>query len=364
MARSSNLPEPTASAAPVRALGARRLLLALAVVLALYAVDLACAATVPASAHAFAVNVAVPFDLMVCVPAAFYLLVVRRRGLTPLAVLPVVWAGYLAASQLAAPGLLSPLAVSAAAGSAGTFSLLPPLFAAALALDAAVIACEARRLVRAFRAARRASARPYDWFAEAFKVLAPGGRAAHLAGIEGATWYYALFSWRARPDAPAGRHAFSYHRESGFLALVGVIAALLPVEAFAVHLLVAQWSTIAACLLTATSLYALLWLAAAARASVLNPLLVDDETLTVRWAAFVCEDVPLRLVTGVGAAAPDVPKRERLDLSVMGAPPCWIELSEPLEVRTLAGTRRPVRAINVSPDNAAAFKRLVGARLR
>ena len=229
MARSSNLPEPTASAAPVRALGARRLLLALAVVLALYAVDLACAATVPASAHAFAVNVAVPFDLMVCVPAAFYLLVVRRRGLTPLAVLPVVWAGYLAASQLVA-------------GSAGTFSLLPPLFAA--------------------------------------------------------------------------------------------------------------------------SLYALLWLVAAARASVLNPLLVDDETLTVRWAAFVCEDVPLRLVTGVGAAAPDVPKRERLDLGVMGAPPCWIELSEPLEVRTLAGTRRPVRAINVSPDNAAAFKRLVGARLR
>ena len=364
MARSSNLPEPTASAAPVRALGARRLLLALAVVLALYAVDLACAATVPASAHAFAVNVAVPFDLMVCVPAAFYLLVVRRRGLTPLAVLPVVWAGYLAASQLAAPGLLSPLAVSAAAGSTGTFSLLPPLFAAALALDAAVIACEARRLVRAFRAARRASARPYDWFAEAFKVLAPGRRAAHLAGIEGATWYYALFSWRARPDAPAGRHAFSYHRESGFLALVGVIAALLPVEAFAVHLLVAQWSTIAACLLTATSLYALLWLVAAARASVLNPLLVDDETLTVRWAAFVCEDVPLHLVTGVGAAAPDVPKRERLDLGVMGAPPCWIELSEPLEVRTFAGTRRPVRAINVSPDNAAAFKRLVGARLR
>lgn len=242
MARSSNLPEPTASAAPVRALGARRLLLALAVVLALYAVDLACAATVPASAHAFAVNVAVPFDLMVCVPAAFYLLVVRRRGLTPLAVLPVVWAGYLAASQLAAPGLLSPLAVSAAAGSAGTFSLLPPLFAA--------------------------------------------------------------------------------------------------------------------------SLYALLWLVAAARASVLNPLLVDDETLTVRWAAFVCEDVPLHLVTGVGAAAPDVPKRERLDLGVMGAPPCWIELSEPLEVRTFAGTRRPVRAINVSPDNAAAFKRLVGARLR
>ena len=215
-------------APPSRALP--RIAIALLACLALYGIDLACMATVPATGFDFASGFAVPFDLMVCVPAAFYLLVVRRRGLTPLAVLPVVWAGYLAASQLAAPGLLSPLAVSAAAGSAGTFSLLPPLFAA--------------------------------------------------------------------------------------------------------------------------SLYALLWLVAAARASVLNPLLVDDETLTVRWAAFVCEDVPLRLVTGVGAAAPDVPKRERLDLGVMGAPPCWIELSEPLEVRTLAGTRRPVRAINVSPDNA------------
>ena len=202
-------------------------------------------------------------------------------------------------------------------------SLLPPLFAAALALDAAVIACEARAASCAPSAPHEAPprARTTRW-PEAFKVLAPGGRAAHLAGIEGATWYYALFSWRARPDAPVGRHAFSCRRESGFLALVGVIAALLPVEAFAVHLLVAQWSTIAACLLTATSLYALLWLVAAARASVLNPLLVDDETLTVRWAAFVCEDVPLHLVTGVGAAAPDVPKRERLDLGVMGAPPC------------------------------------------
>ena len=360
MAHPSNLPVP---AAPARTLGARRLMLALGVVLALYVIDLACAATIPASAHAFTVNVAVPFDLMVCVPVAFYLLVVRRRGLTPLAVLPVVWIGYFVAVQIAAPGQLSPLAAAGMPTSSAPFSLLPLLFTAAIALDVVVFVREGRRLAGAFRVARRASTRPFEWFSEAFRELAPNERVAHLAGLEGATWYYALFSWRARPDVPAGRQAFSCHKESGFLALVGVIAAMLPVETFAVHLLVAQWSVVAACLLTATSVYAFVWIVATARATVLNPLLVDDEILTVRWGAFVCEDVPLRLVTSVGTAVPYVPKCERLDLGIMGAQPCWIELSEAVEVHTLTGTRRPVRALNVSPDNAATFKRLVGAHL-
>ncbi|MEG0666708.1 hypothetical protein, partial [Gordonibacter sp.] len=56
---------------------------------------------------------------------------------------------------------------------------------------------------------------------------------------------------------------------------------------------------------------------------------------------------------------PDVPKRERLNLGVMGMEPCWIVLREPASIRTFGGSRRPVRAVNVSPDEAATFKQLV-----
>ena len=59
-------------------------------------------ATVPATGFDFASGFAVPFDLMVFVPAVFYLLVVRRYRLSPLLVLPVIWLGNLAGASLIA----------------------------------------------------------------------------------------------------------------------------------------------------------------------------------------------------------------------------------------------------------------------
>lgn len=347
---------------PVRPFGSRRILLVSAAVLALYAVDLLVAATIPASAHTYTVDFAVPFDLMVFVPAVFYLLVVRRKGITPIVVLPVVWVGYVVSLQVAMPGETSLVAPLAAFAETGRFSLLVPLFAAALALDAVVLVHEAVRIVRAFRAARAQSNRPFDWFSQAMGVLTPNERFAQLAGLEGSTYYYALFSWRAKPDVPQGRRAFSYHRDNGYLALIGVMLALVPIETIMMHLLVAQWSVIAACLLTATSLYAVLYIVATARAVVLNPILVGDRVLTVRWAHTFCEDIPLSAIVGASSEVPDVPKRERIDMGVMGATPCWLMLSEPVMMRTALGSARPVLALNVTPDNLSEFKRCIRPR--
>lgn len=66
-------------APPSRALP--RMAIALLACLALYSIDLACMATVPATGFDFASGFAMPFDLMVFVPAVFYLLVVRRYRL-------------------------------------------------------------------------------------------------------------------------------------------------------------------------------------------------------------------------------------------------------------------------------------------
>ena len=101
-------------APPSRALP--RMAIALLACLALYGIDLACMATVPAAGFDFASGFAVPFDLMVFVPAVFYLLVVRRYRLSPLLVLPVIWLGGLVSLQFAAPGkpsLLAPLGLCA-----------------------------------------------------------------------------------------------------------------------------------------------------------------------------------------------------------------------------------------------------------
>lgn len=93
-------------APPSRALP--RMAIALLACLALYGIDLACMATVPATGFDFASGFAVPFDLMVFVPAVFYLLVVRRYRLSPLLVLPVIWLGLIAEARAV---VLNPLLV-------------------------------------------------------------------------------------------------------------------------------------------------------------------------------------------------------------------------------------------------------------
>lgn len=339
----ASAPSPAPSPAPA-ARTLRRIALPLLACLALYGIDLACAAAVPAAGRAFTANMAVPFDLMVCVPALFYVLVVRRGGLSPLLVLPVIWAGSFVSLQFATPG---------------QFSLLLPLSVGAVAVEGCIAVHELRRFARAYRAARAASEQPLDWFSEAFLALVCNERAARLAGLECTMWYYAAASWRRTPHVPAGYRAFSSHKQSGYVAVVGVMLGVMAVETVAVHLLVARWSVLAACLLTLLSAYTVLWMVADARAVVLNPLLVSNTELVARWGLISCERVPLALVARVGSQEPAAGKRERLNLAAMGAQPCWIELEEPIEVRGLLGAPRTVRAIKVSPDEAAAFRNAV-----
>ena len=115
-------------APPSRALP--RMAIALLACLALYGIDLACMATVPATGFDFASGFAMPFDLRVFVPAVFYLLVVRRYRLSPLLVLPVIWLGGLVSLQFAAPdkpSLLAPLGLCAVGVELGIAAPRPPL---------------------------------------------------------------------------------------------------------------------------------------------------------------------------------------------------------------------------------------------
>lgn len=340
-------PAPAGTPATPARLAPSHIALALFAVLALYGIDLACLAAAPAAGFPFVPNFALPFDLMVCVPAAFYLLAVRPARLSPLLVLPVIWLGGFASLQFAAPGQPS---------------IVPLLGLAALVVEAGVAVREARRFACGFRAAKAATDNPLDWFSGAFSALVRNERAARMAGLELTMWYYAVASWRRAPHVPEGCRAFSSHRQSGYVAVVGVMLGLVAIEAFAVHLMMSRFSLPAACILTALSVYAIIWMVAEARAVVLNPLLVGNDELVARWGMLARERVPLGLIAWVGECEPAVPRKERLDLAAMGGRAVWIELAEPLEVRGITGKRRTVRALKVSPDEPVAFKQALCLR--
>ena len=184
-------------------------------------------ATVPAAGFDYASGFAVPFDLMVFVPAVFYLFVVRRNRLSPLLVLPVIWLGGLVSLQFAVPGQPS---------------LLAPLSLCAVGVELGIAAHEIRRFVRSFRTAKASSDNPLDWFSGAFSALVRNERAARMAALECVMWYYASASWRRAPHVPHGYRAFSSHRQSGYVAVVVVMLVLIAVETVAAHLLAARFS--------------------------------------------------------------------------------------------------------------------------
>lgn len=323
----------------------------LGVIALMYAIDMAVLRFVPVFAAVYSANFAVPFDLMVCVPLVFYLLFVRKRGITPIAVLPVIYAGGVVSAFVAVPGAPS---------------ALPVLLGAAFAVDIAVLVCEVPRLARAFRAgyreARETDAYPAEWFARAFEAVIPNRAAARVAATELAMWYHLVLPRHRAAVAPKGRESFSHHKKSGFLALVGVVIVLGVIEIVVVHLLVSRFSVVAAAVLTAASIYGLAWLGSFARSVVACPILVGEGRLTATWGFLPGIDLPAASIERVAFADPGFEKSDVLDLATMGAKPCWVVLREPVEVCGMTGRARRIRAVKLSPDEADAFARSV-ARL-
>lgn len=310
----------------------------------MYAIDLFALRFAPQAAGFYTANFAVPFDLMVCVPLVFYFLFVRQRKVTPIAVLPAIYLGGVVSAIVSVPN--SP-------------SALPFLLGAALVVDVVVLAREVPRLVKAFREGYREGRRhgtyPIEWFTAAFDAVIPNRFAAHAAAAETAMWYYLLFSWRRKPSPPHDVDAFSYHKNSGFLALIGVILVVGALETIVVHLLVSRFSSVAAVLLTALSLYCLAWIASCARAVTTSPILIRKGQLIAAWGFFQCERVPLSSIERLALSDPGLDKREVLDMATMGGKPCWVILKAPMSASGMFGRKHQVRAVKLSPDRMHEF---------
>lgn len=300
---------------------------------------------VGANAGLLAAGLAV--DLVVLVPLAYYLLVLRRGRLPIVTLLPILLLSALAASRLLPPD------------QHGALRLLETL---AAPLELGLLGWIGWRAARAVREARRdAAADPVDQLRRAAFEVTRNDAMAVLFATEIAVFVYALGSWRARAHAPAGTKAFTHHQRGGYGGIVLAFLILLASEGLAVHFLLLERSALAAWIFTASSVYGALWLVADYRATVLRPILVGDRRLRIR-AGFRCAmDVPLAQVVAVGREKPDF-GRESVNLTVLGTPTHWLTLAEPIVAEGPYGLRRRVRAFGIEPDSPADFDRALESR--
>lgn len=326
-------------------------LLFAALALAIYAVEFAIARSGAALAHP-ALPLAVTLDLTLVVPALYWLLVVRPAGASAARVVAVFVLSVLGARFVLRPGEREYLSYVRFLGA--------PLELAVIAF----VVVRVRRAARVVRAAG-ADADVPERIAAALADAFPYPIVGRVLTTELTLGWYALLSWRRAPHVPPDARGFTYHRQSGLVALFSAVTAACVVELFVVHLVVHAFSPRLAWALSAVSAVGVVWLVGLARAFVLRPVLVTARGVTVRHGALWTLDVPFaaieRLETGrVAPPARGTPGWLRVGGN--GRASALLALREPIAARGPYGRTRAVTTVTMTLDDPAAFAQAVGSR--
>lgn len=311
-------------------------------VVAVYSAALSLVGWLPYLDRAGTVAAGMTVDMVVVVPAAFYLLVVRRRGLPVVTLVPVVVLSVLAASRVLP---------------ADRQQLLSAFEHLAAPIELAILGWIAWRSAKALGRARKdATADPLQQLQQGAYEVTGSRLATSVLASELAVVYYALGSWRARPHVPEGTSGFTHHLRSGHFGIVLAFLVILASEGLAMHLLLLRWSVLVAWIFTISSVYSALWAIADYRATVLRPILVTEESIVIRAGFRFALVVPRESIVEVGREKPDFGRKSR-NLTLLSIPTRWLTLSQPMLAEGPYGLRRPVRAVGIEPDDPEAFDR-------
>jgi len=282
---------------------------------------------------------ALTLGLTLLVPLLYWLLMVRRRGWPPVTVLAVFIGSVLLA------GRLIPEA---------QHQVLDLVEYAAIAAELVLIGLLVHKTMRLRRAYRERADPGDDVYAglreSAESVL--GLVAGNLLAYEMAVFYYLLFGWRRAPkDQPL---SFTYHRSSAYLAIVGAVMLAAVAELGGMHLLISLWSPTVAWVVSAISVYALLWLIGDAHAIRLRPIRVSETMLHIRVGLRSTIDVPLASIDTIGAPGDRSLSRRTpgyLKSVLLGAANLRVELNTPVDALGPYGLTMEAKTIDLRVDD-------------
>ncbi len=291
-------------------------------------------------AHPDWVGAASLFDLTITLSGAFYFLLVRRGyaswfTLTAVATCSLRASAYLVPSVGSQTGWLRWISVP---------------------LELLVVAKVLTKL-----RSKPGGEDPLTRIRSAVAAAIPYRKLAHVVAIEVAVLYYALFSWRSKPEERGNAVAFSYAEASGYSTISLLLVLGIVCEAVPLHFVLLRFSHLAAWIWTALDGYALLGALAILRSTKLRTIVVNDESLLVRIGILSEAKIPLSDIASCvqisrGAL---LPKSNYWNTTVLGEPQHLIELHRPVTVVTLWRQHRQVTRVGVAVDEGSAFAALL-----
>lgn len=280
------------------------------------------------TSHADIAAWGVTFDLTLTIPLVWYFVVVRSGAARPMTLAPV----FVVCMMLAA--------------------LVVPRGQQQFLHDLRYLSAPLEIVTLIFLGQRLAKVRDVE---SATRAMFGNSRMADFVASEVSILWYALFCWRKK----APEEGFTIHQRNGWGTIAACIVAMIGFESIGMHLLVQQWSTTAAWVVTALDLYGVLWIVGDYHALRLRPTYAADGILHLRYGLRWNAEIPLdeiESIDDVGSEA-DWKRKNVLKMAMLDEPKYLVKLRRPVTVNGLAGIRRTIDAIAVLPDDIEAFDR-------
>ncbi|NBB80155.1 MAG: hypothetical protein GVY36_12045, partial [Verrucomicrobia bacterium] len=260
------------------------------VVAVVYAAALPIVARLSSAAYPGIIAAGLTVDLVVLVPLAYHVILVRGRD-WPAVTTAVVFLISLYAAHFVVPAAhQAPLAFL-------TYVAVP--------IEISLIGYVLFRAVRTVRrmGLRRSDPTDTDLLEHLRRTMRQAFDVRVLADViahELAVFYYALFSWRSSlPSARPEASTYTYHKSSGYGVILAGIMVALVIELVGVHLLLHLWSPTVAWIHTALGLYGMLWLVGDYRAMRFRPIQLHGDVLYLRCGLRWSIRVPLASIASV-----------------------------------------------------------------
>ena len=210
---------------------------------------------------------AITFDLTLTLPI-LYSIFIRKTRINKLTVIPVFIFGIIFASFILP------------AGNTRLLDLIK--FFALPAVELGVFGYAGFIVYKSRKTFLRLHAKHNDFMENLRETLAaefPSPALGKAAAFEIAVFYYAFFRWRGEKSR---ENLFTYHRETGVLALLSIFIFLILAETVVLHLIVANWNAVAAWILTALSAYFVFQIFAHIKATLLRPIKLGENEILLR----------------------------------------------------------------------------------
>ncbi|MFB6454265.1 hypothetical protein ACE38W_03255 [Chitinophaga sp. Hz27] len=201
---------------------------------------------------------------------------------------------------------------------------------------------------------------PHEDFFEripmALKGIITVDKVREMLSAEIAVMYY-LYSGKTSTS----NHPFTYHKFGGVIAVYIVFIFLLIIEATGTTILLHKLSApIPEKILFVLSIYSIIFLVAHIRAMKLRPIIINDDTLTIRYGLLTSVKIPLHSIKEIRTDKKTYPKGQpgKVKLALLSSLEqhnMLLELTTPIDLKLLFKRKKNIKEIYFRVDDQQAF---------